>query len=270
MKAEHRIKTSAAAEHRKELHTNALADRMGRFMQTVRQRPRGRTLLIWVVLLAVIVGVVVWSLWRGTVTRRNSETWKLLFEASPRETQYLIKEYPGTKQAEVAHLQLDWSFLWDGSAQVKVQGVNKSGKTGPKEIGILCGISNIKSVFKQQNRSEVIQGQRNLFLDLEADYDQLLQQIQNDPVLSAEVLYNKAVIQETLAVYDVKYLDKAKATFLKVKDDFKETGPGVMAEQRWKDAYENVEKFKDLRKFYQDFGEKVQVEKQGEIDVDLP
>src|SRR5262249_19266220 len=57
MKAEHRIKAehhSAAAEHRKELRTNVLADRMGRFMQTVRQRPKGRTLLIWIAILAVI------------------------------------------------------------------------------------------------------------------------------------------------------------------------------------------------------------------------
>jgi len=46
------------AEHRKELETNALAERMGRVVQGMKQAPQKRTML-WMVLVAVAVVVVV-------------------------------------------------------------------------------------------------------------------------------------------------------------------------------------------------------------------
>ena len=50
------------AEHRKELQTNALADRMGRFFQRMKARPRKKSVFLWfvVILVVVVAGGYLW------------------------------------------------------------------------------------------------------------------------------------------------------------------------------------------------------------------
>jgi len=270
MKAEHRIKASSAAEHRKELHTNALADRMGRFMQSVRQRPRGKTVLIWVVVVVLVVGFFVWTSISRTRSNVNSELWMYLYEGTSKAIETLTtSDYKTTKQGEVAHVQRDWMFLWDNSWAGDVKTTNpKTKKPAMKKVQVLCGIMNLKTLGKQYNAKEVIEGQKQLFLLLEEDYKDMAEKLKADPVLGSETLYDLGVIQETLAVYDVKYLDTAKLTFQKVRDDFKDTGAGIMAEQRLKQSYDTLTKLNDLRDFYQKFGVKGQFDKQGEEEAD--
>ncbi len=269
MKAEHRIKASAAAEHRKELHTNALADRMGRFMQTVRQKPRRRTVLIWVAGIAVVIGLLIWWGVSRSRANQNSLLWVVLFRGSFDQLK-LIKDdptYSATKQGDIANLQYQWPFLWDTSAKWQTGSKSKSGGN----IVVLTGISNVKSVPKSEDNGEAIKAQRDIFLLMEHKYDELYEKFNKaDPILASEALYNKAVVQETLATYGDarKYLDKAKGTFTKVRDEFKETGHGVMADQRLKESYDTVEKFNALKNFYQEFTEKVPAEKQAEIEGD--
>jgi tetratricopeptide (TPR) repeat protein len=48
------------AEHRKELHTNLLADRMGRLVQGVRSGPRSASLGVWIIGLLALATLVGW------------------------------------------------------------------------------------------------------------------------------------------------------------------------------------------------------------------
>src|SRR5439155_760154 len=66
------------AEHRKELQTNALADRMGRFVQRIKTRPK-RGPVLWIAagaIVLVLLGIVMWM--RGQRQRENSVLWLLL------------------------------------------------------------------------------------------------------------------------------------------------------------------------------------------------
>ncbi len=62
------------AEHRHELKTNALAETMARVVQAVKAGPSRNALLIWggVILLAVILGVIGFFIWRGRSEARSA------------------------------------------------------------------------------------------------------------------------------------------------------------------------------------------------------
>ncbi len=59
------------AEHRKELHTNYLADKLGKvFTQT-----KSSSMAIWVILGLVVLVVVVYFIWTGWAQDRNTNAW---------------------------------------------------------------------------------------------------------------------------------------------------------------------------------------------------
>ncbi len=59
------------AEHRKELHTNYLADKLGKmFTQT-----KSSSMAIWVILGLVVLVVVVYFIWTGRAQDRNTNAW---------------------------------------------------------------------------------------------------------------------------------------------------------------------------------------------------
>src|SRR5262249_39100901 len=59
------------AEHRKELQTNALADRLGRMLQGMKSRPQAAPVIFWVVAGLLVVGIVgtIWYLRARSSTR---------------------------------------------------------------------------------------------------------------------------------------------------------------------------------------------------------
>src|SRR5262249_36893318 len=62
------------AEHRKELQTNALADRIGRFFTGLRSPGRSNSLFFWVVIILLGGGVIVaWLLIQGKSKAARSE-----------------------------------------------------------------------------------------------------------------------------------------------------------------------------------------------------
>lgn len=98
------------AEHRKELQTNLLADRMGRLLQGVKTAPKSRSTLIWVFLGLAVVTFGVWRFMAGASTRENSNLWLELDLISRRpntdamldDLSQLAKANPGTMPARVA------------------------------------------------------------------------------------------------------------------------------------------------------------------------
>jgi hypothetical protein len=63
------------AEHRKELHTNLLADQMGRFLQGVKSGPRSRSLVVWVFVILAVGMFAVWQYYASATYAQRSGLW---------------------------------------------------------------------------------------------------------------------------------------------------------------------------------------------------
>lgn len=62
------------ADHRKELQTNLLADRMGRLVQGIKAGPRSSSAFAWVIAVLVVALLAGWY-WAGYQNARQSEEW---------------------------------------------------------------------------------------------------------------------------------------------------------------------------------------------------
>jgi hypothetical protein len=100
------------AEHRHQLHTNALADRMGRLFQGMRSAPKSTSILAWVFVFLVLATYAVWQYTASATTRDRSDLWTKLADAthsptaSTGELQAIAKNYPGTIAARTAQFEL--------------------------------------------------------------------------------------------------------------------------------------------------------------------
>src|SRR5437762_11293650 len=63
------------AEHRKQLHTNALADRMGKLVNTLKQKPQKRTVLYVILGLAAVLAVFIWYRYNTNKKLERSQLW---------------------------------------------------------------------------------------------------------------------------------------------------------------------------------------------------
>src|SRR2546426_7548380 len=180
------------AEHRKELQTNLLADRMGKLVQKIKTRPQRRTVLYILIGVACLLAVYLFMRYRSTMAQETSETWFQL-EDGHRAFLYqlagVVQEKegfirfanptPGNAQ-KAARLQVAWVNLWD-------QGVKQ---LGADWRGALVHIGFAEVIYKYLN-----------------------DECKDDPVLHPEVLYCMAVIEETRAVQDRESLKTALDLF---------------------------------------------------------
>src|SRR5262245_35256066 len=156
------------AEHRKELQTNALADRMGRFIQRMKTRPsRGSVMTVFLVLL--VVGAIIFFFWvRGRSGVAESARW-VGFERlrdSEEKWRELSSQFPQLPVGRAARFQLAWLYLWE------------------------AGIRDLMRAPSQATK--YIQQAKGL-------YAELADECKGDPVWGAEALYNQAVAEEALA-----------------------------------------------------------------------
>ena len=70
------------AEHRRELQTNALADRMGRVVQRIKAPPDRRSLLWIIAAVAVVIGTLIVILYYNNKRATNSHLWTEVEENS--------------------------------------------------------------------------------------------------------------------------------------------------------------------------------------------
>jgi hypothetical protein len=105
------------AEHRHQLHTNALADRMGRLLQGMRSAPKSTSTLIWVFILLALATFAVWQYALNATAKERSALWTGVDQAthssaaSPSGLQTIERDNPGTIPARTAGFaQARWTL----------------------------------------------------------------------------------------------------------------------------------------------------------------
>jgi hypothetical protein len=203
------------AEHRKELQTNALADRMGRMVQRIKTPPNRRSVLWMVVVLVVVVAGLVF-LWRWNSKRSlMSSLWVetdqarlLLLTRDNRVVQSeLLTDYATTKPGVAARFQFAYTMLWD------------------RGVKLLAGQPTL--ALKSINNAE-------------RQFKELHEECKDDPVLGPEAAYALAVIEEARAVEDRNNLDKAKQAYQDVANRYKASAAGRAAGERAKYLEDNA------------------------------
>ena len=154
------------AEHRKELETNALADRIGKMVSNLKTGPQ-RGVGLYVVLGILVAALVFFSVrWYRVSKNENSEAW-MLYDVG--EIKALLESYPETNSGRAARLILTAHSTW-------TEGIKKLG-------------ADPKGALESLDRAA-------------EQYEQIKTEIEGDPVLEPEVLYALAQIEETFAVKD--------------------------------------------------------------------
>jgi hypothetical protein len=205
------------AEHRKELETNALAERMGRMVQGMKQARQTRSLL-WLVLVVVAVGIVLFFWRRGTQrAEENARNWMVFADGLGSNLKQLIGEEPSSNQAKGAEYEFSYVIL---------QNAIRNLASEPTKA-----LAQLNSV--------------------EQSYRELATLCKDDPVLLPEALFAQAVIEETRIIKDDDKWKSALAAYKLVADNHKDTAFGKLAAKRV-EVLENSDKRKELLDVYRD------------------
>ena len=184
------------AEHRKELETNVLADRLGRVVTNLKQGPQRGTAL-YVVLGILVAALVFFSVrWYRVTKNENSEAW-LMFEVG--EMKGLEDNYPQSKPGQAWRFQRAWFTMWE-------HGIKKLGAD-------------------QKGAFENLENARRVFEDLKTE-------VAGDPVLEPEALYALAQIEETWAVKDRNHLQTAAEMYQDLAKAHPKSAYGELAAKR--------------------------------------
>jgi rubrerythrin len=212
------------AQHRKELQTNALADRMGRMIQRMKTRPsRGSVLTVFLILL--VAGALFFFFWvRGRSAGREADRWVEFLRGSEEDYRELGGSLGHLPVGRAAKAQLAWLHLWP------------------------AGIHDLMRAPSQAAKN--IERAKEL-------YEELAQDAKDDPVLAPEALYNQAVAEETLAAWSKdlrhdpeKHLDKALELYRDVAEKHKDSAHGKDAEKRAAELADKAGARQQISRFY--------------------
>src|SRR5438270_12081293 len=99
------------AEHRHQLQTNLLADRMGRLYQSVKSTPRNTSTMVWVFMLLALATLALWQYWGHATQTESSAQWidVNLATHDPRvglgRLKGIANEYKGSMAGRAANFQ---------------------------------------------------------------------------------------------------------------------------------------------------------------------
>jgi hypothetical protein len=216
------------AEHRKELQTNILADRMGRLVQRIKERPKKRVFLYVVLAAVIIVGLFIFFRFRSSTALEESERWAWLEDGFRPFMDELRDKYPETNQGKAARFQYAWLALWDVGG--KILGGDPVEALGNLEVA------------------------EHLYLKLKKDSD-------GDPIWEPEALYGLAVIEETRAIRlkgRAEHLTEAMKQYKNLAEKHKNSARGKLAAQRAEVLEKRTQEIID---FYDDLSTRLDVEK---------
>jgi hypothetical protein len=221
------------AEHRHQLHTNLLADRMGRFVQGMKASPRSTSPLIWVFAVLAVGTYVLWQVSMSSSQAEHAADWAKLDAALqlPLTSQEDAKKYDedmrqiekdeGSIPSRTARFQRARQLFLSGQADLTSTSVNRE-----------SAIARIKAA-------------REL-------YDQLGQECANSPQLAQETMLAYAKAEECLVSTSPdgdprKELESAIQAYQRLATRFPESALGKEAAER---AQSLQTKLDDVQKFY--------------------
>ncbi len=211
------------AEHRKELETNVLADRMGRMVQNIKGGPQKRTVVFALLALVVVVAILLVVRSRAENTADNSKMWMWVEDGwiraedgSYRFVDQLVKDHPDTTQAKVIKFHRAKFMLWD-------MGLKMMGHS-PTEAFNRIGTAKDR-------------------------YNDLAEECKGDPVFEPEALFALAVIEETQTLRNQDHLESAKIKYQDLAEKYPDSAFGKLA-QKQADNLKNHPQ--DVLKLYQD------------------
>ena len=203
------------AEHRKELETNILADRVGKFIVTAKKGPSRSS--VYYVLIGLVLLVILFFIYRFYV--RKSETqaqaWMFLEDGG---IQYASKIAEGNNAQKAVRFQIAWVLYWRN-------GVQRLGAGN----GYVAGMDSIGEAEKL--------------------YSKLESECKGDPVFHPEALYGLAVILETRAIEDRNNLDLALDKFKEIAKTYPDSAFGQLSRKR-ADQLENEAELANIKRFY--------------------
>ena len=212
------------AEHRKELQTNYLADRMGRLMQGMKAGPQNTgSMVIWVLVALTIGTVVVWYI--AGMNSNRSPLWVRFEQDSDRHDleglMQLANANPGTLPARAARLQR-------------------------ARISLEEGLASLYGIQREAAVSQVEQA-RQLYADL-------AQECTDDPILAPQALMGAAKAEEALAGIPKtddasECLDKALEYYRRLTKNYPNSFLAKAAQERVDSLEKNRD---DADKFYQE------------------
>lgn len=206
------------AEHRKELATNALADRMGRLLEGVKQKPQRGT-VFWIILgVAAAVVVFLAVRWYSVGKVENSEGWYAYYVSMFNgDDKAVLESHAEQMQGKAVRFDQNWAGMW----------------TAIKKIGVDP------------------KGAKELLTIVKRRYEQLKEECEGDPVLVPEAMYALAIIEETLAIEDRKHLDTAIDYYDEVAKKHPNSAYGQLAAKRL-ETLNSSEGRREVSQIYQD------------------
>jgi len=197
------------AEHRKELHTNALADRLGRlingFKEGLQARPSNTALLIWGGIFVAVVLFIGWKIYANARARSRSADWLQLDEASNfADLEKIADTNPGSQPTRIARFQMARVYLRRGM-----------------ENFVSSSFDGRKDALADLNEAAKL-------------YGELANEVKDNPVLIQEALLGVAKVKEAL-----DDLDAALAAYDQLVSRYPDSVNGKEAAERAKKLRDN-------------------------------
>lgn len=219
------------AEHRHELHTNLLADRMGRLVKGMKSAPSTTSTYVWVFLIVAVVAVIAWQYYSRSTYTAQSALWMDLSDATheamggPAKLVKISQEARGSLPGRTARYQL--TRMDFHSAQRDLTSV-----AAPERAD---AVRRLKEVRER--------------------YAQLLKESSDSPVLSQEAMMGIAKAEESLiGVTDSEKPEETLGSLAKALEDYKALAKkfpeSVLGRAAAKRAEEIEAKGPEIEKFY--------------------
>src|SRR4051794_16768952 len=164
------------AEHRKELETNALAEGMGRVIRGIRERPKRKSVFVWVIALLVIAGLGIGAWWWSANRQRTSDSWAMIDLA--------------TSLTALAPVGYDTAEPGSGMLGPPIK--TNAGRAARFEIAWFYLYENgIKGLMRDPEMAMLY------IKDAKSKFAELAEESTEDPVLGPQSLYAIAVAEES-------------------------------------------------------------------------
>ncbi len=217
-------------EHRKELHTNVLADRMGRLLQGMKAAPQS-SVLIWVFLLLTLLTIASWQYYASSTRSNRSGLWVQLDKA--------------TRDPDVASHEL---AVFANKNHGSIAG--RTARFELARIRFQDGQENLTSF----RRTDAVQS----IVEARKAYEQLATECPDAPLLAQEALMGVAKAEESLIGImnpdkeppeSYGSLERAREYYHRVASQYHDTVLGRKADERAKEL-EGDENSAKVQAFY--------------------